>query len=913
MKYKLKAIYFLFFLAWYFLFGLKGFSETIDAVKFFQEGRRFEERFLRENAVSSYQMALKSITEKERILEPEIKLRLGANLTRTGRYTQGFPFLFEAIDHFASQGDFFLAGYGEFELGFEYEELNEISLARVHYQMAKSYFQRSGNRIQEAETIQRQSKISLFEEGINGSFEQCLALANQALTIQNEEGDIRGQANTIHHLGYVDLLRGRFLSSEKKISRAATLMRMTNDVEGLVTIYESWGNVLESLNRFPEALEKYQFAQESAQRSGNPYLIGSDLNWIGQYYRKLKKYDKALEYFKASEEICLKLGNFWAMSIISNSVGDTYRKLGNHSKMEETHERSLSYIKSTGLYEQAAYNYYKYAYNETFFNHWEKSILLMENALNVLEKLRLELKTEEEKNIFFAQKQFYYRFLVSILTRRGAEVIGPESITSAFNVSETARARSFLDQVTREKVLLRKFSSPSLLEQEGRILGHLDQLRYVEIEKRAGDGRQQQQLEVDLLKVRQKILSNYKENPIPPTLTLSEIQDRVLDEDTVAVQYFLDEEGSHVFVVGKNCIHYHRLEKKSEIDRVATEYSNLLSGRPGSTKQIEESARKLSDLVISPLEEDLKKPKVVFLPDGKLHLVPFPALLLSNRGFDSSKRTYLIEKFEIVVADSLSSLQALRTQGESPRQSPLKIAVFANPVFSSLDSRIQPGNRRNVKNNHFPQAQSSDTKLESLLAELVEVPETGIQAKLLRELFGPSRCRVFEGFEANKSNARNPDLRGYGVIHFATHSRIDPENPDFTGLALSMFDESGASVDGFLISSEIRQLKLDSTLVFLSACETATGKRQEGEGVLGLARSFRFAGAKCVIATLWKIGEKTSGDFALCFYRHLENDSNGNQILKAIRATQLEMINGGNPSFRNPQKWAAYQVYGDWR
>ncbi len=105
------------------------------------------------------------------------------------------------------------------------------------------------------------------------------------------------------------------------------------------------------------------------------------------------------------------------------------------------------------------------------------------------------------------------------------------------------------------------------------------------------------------------------------------------------------------------------------------------------------------------------------------------------------------------------------------------------------------------------------------------------------------------------------DLVNYRILHFATHGLLDDTHPEFSGLVFSLYDKNGKSQDGFLRLNQIYNLNLNSDLVVLSACQTALGKDVRGEGLIGLTRGFMYAGARRVVASLWKVDDAATAEF----------------------------------------------------
>jgi CHAT domain-containing protein len=130
-----------------------------------------------------------------------------------------------------------------------------------------------------------------------------------------------------------------------------------------------------------------------------------------------------------------------------------------------------------------------------------------------------------------------------------------------------------------------------------------------------------------------------------------------------------------------------------------------------------------------------------------------------------------------------------------------------------------------------------------------------------------------------------------------------------SSLLLSQYSAEGQPQDGYLRLQDIYGLKLTSNLVVLSGCETALGKNIRGEGVVGLTRGFMYAGAKAVVASLWRVEDDATAEFMRHFYfAMIENNEYPSA---ALRYAKLEIAR--DRRWRNPYFWAAFVLQGDWQ
>jgi CHAT domain-containing protein len=129
-----------------------------------------------------------------------------------------------------------------------------------------------------------------------------------------------------------------------------------------------------------------------------------------------------------------------------------------------------------------------------------------------------------------------------------------------------------------------------------------------------------------------------------------------------------------------------------------------------------------------------------------------------------------------------------------------------------------------------------------------------------------------------------------------------------SGLILSLLDRRGRKQDGYLRLGDIYKLKLSAELVVLSSCDSALGKDLESEGIIGLPRGFLYAGAKSVIASLWRVDDAATAKLMSSLYARILR---GESPSSALRGAQLEMIH--NEQWSKPYYWAAFVLQGDYR
>ena len=191
---------------------------------------------------------------------------------------------------------------------------------------------------------------------------------------------------------------------------------------------------------------------------------------------------------------------------------------------------------------------------------------------------------------------------------------------------------------------------------------------------------------------------------------------------------------------------------------------------------------------------------------------------------------------------------------------------------------------------------------------LEPLPATRGEAEAIKSLAPPGQVWLRLGLEANRETVLSGRLRDFGILHFATHAVADARNPELSGLFLSGVDAQGHAQNGFVGLSDIYGLDLDADLVVLSGCQTALGKEVRGEGLMGLTRGFEYAGVPRVVASLWRVQDRTTAKLMTLFYQAMWRD----HLAPAAALREAQRSLRREPRYRNPYSWAGFVLQGDW-
>jgi CHAT domain-containing protein len=204
---------------------------------------------------------------------------------------------------------------------------------------------------------------------------------------------------------------------------------------------------------------------------------------------------------------------------------------------------------------------------------------------------------------------------------------------------------------------------------------------------------------------------------------------------------------------------------------------------------------------------------------------------------------------------------------------------------------------------------------------LTPLPYARQELEQLARLF-PGASRIYVGEEATEERAKA--IGGSArIVHFATHTLIDERSPLDSAVVLSLPESGTVGRDNGLLQAWkiFEGVRLAADLVVLSSCESALGQEIAGEGLIGLTRAFHYAGARSVMASLWNVSDRMTGELMLRFYRQLKAGLPKDVSLQRAQRAMIDRpvtargedgrpveLDGSAPFY-----WATFEISGDWR
>jgi CHAT domain-containing protein len=583
-----------------------------------------------------------------------------------------------------------------------------------------------------------------------------------------------------------------------------------------------------ALGYYQAALNYQREALQIALDSHRPLFISRSYQYIGLTYGRLKLYDEAIHHaqlaYQQGQALSSERNGLNMMANASLYLGDLYRLSGNPIRALEAYDESIS------LYDELDFPHYSYSAHKgkllSYIAQRDDVLAAQElqTVLELFEKNRQKVTEEQQRNIFFDNEQSVYDLAVDF------EFSKMDNPQRAFEYSETSRARSLLDLMRNGAQMVEKEGRPALRAIRGAV-----------------------------------------------PLSFSEIREK-MPEQAQIVQYAVLDDKLLIWVLSKTDFSYRLIDTDSKTlsNEVAAYLKNIASPAEADARKASNNSRTLYNLLIKPVEDLLKREKLLcIVPDKILNYVPFGALI------STTTSRYLVEDYRLTSSPSSTVF--------------IDCSSVARGKTTKKDETLLSVGDPSFDHQAFPQLPT----LPSAAREAEEIASNYRSARLLlRDRAQLSRVKT--------------ELEKAAVVHFAAHYVINQRSNIQSKLVLAKNMAGKAQngrADDALEPWVIYQMKLPLTrLVVLSGCQTGIEHQYDGEGPISFARPFLVAGVPLVVASLWPVDSEATTELMISFHKHRKRDSISTS--EALQRAQLDMLASPDPRYNRPFYWASFVTIG---
>lgn len=828
-------------------------------------------------------------------------------------------------------------------LGYVYRGLNDLDQALTLYRKAISLYRAVPDREQEADLL---NTTGVIHESV-GQFQRSLDAYLQALTLARELGEKSRIAAVQLNLGALYYRLGSYRQAISYLQESIANAHVSSDTGAEANALMNLGNVYDKIDDAENALASYEGALVIVRKVKSRRSEAKVLTNIADVYQNMGQPNKALEIYRQALELKRALGARPSEAYTLQSMGTNFLLLGDTTQALAHFQQALVIYREFHNQEGVAGATFGLAQVERKTGQLTEALAHIKESIKITESLRSNIGSQDLRASFLATVQYYYRLQIDLLMLLHQRSPSAGHAGEALQVSERARARALLDILAESGADIRQGISPALLARERSLQQQLNAKAQAQMTLLAGRhtdeqattlAREIEALTTEFQQVQATIREespNYAALTQPQPLSLAEIQTKLLDPDTLLLEYSLGEERSFLWAVTRDSLQSFELPKRAEIESVAKRYYELLNTRnvritgettaqrhervARSERELPDASLALSRLVLGPVAAELGNKRLVIVADGVLQYIPFGALTDPER-FTAATPKPLIVRHEIVSLPSGSTLAAIRHEVAGRAPAPKMIAALADPVFMKSDARLTSARGRSR-----PASRTAGERLGSENARLLvqtagetnandglyvpRLPGSREEATRIVTMFPAATRRLALDFAADRKLATSPELGQFRYLHFSTHGFLNSEHPELSGVVFSLVNNRGVAQDGFLRAHEVFNLRLPAELVVLSACQTGIGKEVQGEGVVSLTRGFMYAGSPRVIVSLWSVSDQGTTELMVRLYQGMLKQ--GLRPAAALRAAQVSLMTDSR--WASPYYWAPFILQGEWR
>jgi CHAT domain-containing protein len=667
------------------------------------------------------------------------------------------------------------------------------------------------------------------------NYGKAIEYSQQWLAIAREIQDRQGEGVALGNLGNAYIRLGNYAKAIEYSRQSLAIAREIKDRRSEGMAFGNLGAAYNYLRNDAKAIEYAQqqlaIAREIKDRQGEANALGN----LGDAYFSLGNYAKAIEYLQQWLAIAREIQDRQGEGLVLGNLGVAYLYLGNYAKAIDYSQQQLAIAREIKdrQGEGLALNNLGAAFLKAG-NPTEAEKMLV-NAIQVWESMRQLLGSNDANKVsIFEEQAMTYRTLQQVRVAQNNPI-------AALEIAERGRARAFVDLLTQR---LSTGDASSVIA----TAPNQEQIRQI-------------------AKAQNATLVQYS---------------IIYDGFQIQGKQEARESAIYIWVIQPTGeITFREVDLKSLWQKHNASLASLIVGNQeflavrsrsslGSTKpEPNFNLRMLHQLLIDPIASLLPKDPnahVIFIPQGSLFQVPFPALQDANG-------TYLIQKHTLLTSPSIQVLALTRQQKLAQKQpNSGRALVLGNPTMPSVSP--SPGEPKR---------------------QLSPLPGAEAEARSIAPLLNTQAITGAQGTKA----AIVQKMPQASIIHLATHGLLD----DVRGLGSAIALAPSGSDDGLLTAEEIFDMKLQANLVVLSACNTGEG-RITGDGVIGLSRALISAGVPSVIVSLWAVPDAPTSELMKEFYQNLQKNPNKAQALRQAMLTTMK-------THPQPRNWAAFTLIGE--
>lgn len=738
-----------------------------------------------------------------------------------------------------------------------------------------------------------------------GNFEKSLMYLNRSLNIASEIGAGRRVGMALNNIGAVYATLGNKEKAREYFTESLSLLRKTEAYRTEIRTIYNIGLINKDLKNYQDAFIFLKQALKLSNERGYKVEKCMIVTGLAETYIQIEDLDSALSSYKKALLIAEELDNKEEQGYILKKLGDLYFKLEDNDQSFSQYSKALD-IGSRIEHAQIIWEAHTglgALFQKT--NDIQKAIYHFSKAVAIYDSIRVNLNIESLIGGFLEDKYEVYPSIIKLLAQQ-------RRYHEAFQYTEQYKARTLLKIMAKGRFLISELLPDSIRFSLIEIRNQLADAHFeLSNELSKGDRDKEKIIKLDqqvttlelqkssiIKSVKENYSSYYKITSSDP-ISLDILQTKILKPGQVLLEFVVGAKGISTFAISPDTLIYRYISTtREELKQMLVSLSPIFQIVTSSDKNYIVSpeqadfsvqpAFELYNTLVKPFEKLINDAdELIIAPDDLLHYLPFEALITDTSHiqyrYDFEHAEFLIEK---ICTSYIQSASLLDPQLQVKRKPSKILIAFGNPISDQKAQQSKAANSADRQNQFLP------------------LPNSEEEVNRIGQLFN-GKPLIYTGNNATEKRFKENAGQSQ-IIHVASHFEVNDYDPLYSKIVFSRADKSNE--DGYLQTYEVFNMHLNADLVVLSACNTALGKLNKGEGLIGISRAFMYAGVPGMLVSLWNVEDETTSLIMRNFYKYIKKGFTKN---KALQLAKLDFMKNSDRNKKDPFFWAPFILIGD--
>lgn len=738
-------------------------------------------------------------------------------------------------------------------MGGIYFDRNDADRALSYFEQAYEAHRQTGNRKEVATALGNKGLIQIRMGNFGGALQSYLRAKRRTDAL----GNTREMGRINHRLGFMYLRLGNYERAQTYFSQALDQRTESQDLIGQADTLSALGRMyllqsqpVMAASAATMSLSLFEDAEESDRVPTQKTQLATSLLELPDLPFRLTTAKVLLEEARNTaqelEQRRTQAEILYAQGKLARAQEDLHTALAHF-------DSSAKMASAEAFPILAAASLLALAQTHLQMNNIEFALETAEQTIAQVESIRSRIASPTLRSQYLSTQRAAFEFLVKLYAER-------DDAWGALAAAERFRSRRLVESLRWSDTTTSNKRSDSKISEYLAVSRKLNTIAarsgQFSLREKSGNPEWEAQY-LDLSSQLDALEADLALIDEPRRLSLQQAA-TLLKPDEVFYELFLGEEQSWAWTVTQDTIKMVTLPQRSQLEaQTETIVRSLAFPSATPRKGAVTAQRRASEMLLTPLVQ-AGKSKVLYSPDGFVSLIPLTALHWPVGGYFHSKAT-------AVTTPSLTALARQRN----------------NPSTNTRSKRALLVGAPNLKNFKLAGSRQEVEALKSMWGENADV--------LLAN-------------DAHRAAVMEKPLSSYGLLHFATHGGASTRDGETSGLYLRQASNSDRPT--LISEKDVFTWRLNADLVTLSACQTLRGRYLEGEGAQSLARALIYAGARSVLASLWRVDDAATRFLMLAFYEsYLANGDAATALVEAQQKT------ADQPRWRDPYYWAGFQLH----